>query len=56
VSNGYDLFANNDAIVVPAGGSVRLAGAAGVDVDGTHKALTLAGTGAQASAWTLLLE
>ncbi len=55
VSNGYDLFANDDDIVVPAGGSVKLAGTGGVNVDGTHKALTLAGTGSQASAWTLVL-
>jgi hypothetical protein len=55
VSNGYDLFANDDDIVVPTGGSVKLAGTGGVNVDGTHKALTLAGTGSQASAWTLVL-
>ncbi len=55
VSNGYDLFASADDIVVPAGGSVRMAGTGGANVDGTHKALTLVGTGTQASAWTLVL-
>jgi hypothetical protein len=55
VANGYDLFANDDDIVVPAGGSVKLAGTGGANIDGTHKALTLVGTGSQASAWTLVL-
>ena len=55
VSNGYDLFASNDPVVVPAGGSVRLAGTAGAAVAADKKLLTLAGTGAQTSTWTILL-
>ncbi len=55
VANGYDLFASNDPIVVPAGGSVRLAGTSGAAVAADKKLLTLAGTGAQASTWTILL-
>ena len=55
VSNGYDLFGSNDPVVVPGSGSVRIAGSSGSNIDGTHKALTLAGTGSQASAWTLVL-
>ncbi len=56
VANGYDLFALGDDVVVAAGGLVRLTGAAGVDVDATHRLLTLAGTLVQTSTWTIVVE
>jgi hypothetical protein len=56
VANGYDLFGSNDPIVIPAAGSVRLAGATGVAVAADKKLLTLAGTLVQTSTWTILLE
>jgi hypothetical protein len=55
VANGYDLFASNDSVVIPATGSVRLAGSSGANVASDKKLLTLVGTGAQTSTWTILL-
>ena len=55
VANGYDLFASDDDIVVPAGGSVRLAGSGGANVASDARLLTLAGTLTQTSSWTILL-
>jgi hypothetical protein len=55
VSNGYDLFGSNDPVVIPASGSVRLAGTSGAAIAADKKLLTLAGTGAQTSTWTVLL-
>ena len=56
VSNGYDLFGNNDDIVVPAGGSVVIGGDDGDAIGGSAKGLTLAGTTTESAEWELLLE
>jgi hypothetical protein len=55
VSDGYDLFGSNDPVVVPASGSVRLAGSSGAAIAADKKLLTLAGTLTQTSSWTILL-
>lgn len=54
--DGYDLFGLSDPVVVPAAGTVQLSGAGGGAVAAGARLLTLTGTGAQTSSWTLVFE
>jgi hypothetical protein len=56
-SNGHTgIFAATTPHPVPPGGHIQLfSNDNGDDIDATHKAWTLAGTGAQTSEWTIIL-